>query len=62
MKKRNENKRIKRLLTIRVDPEQIEATRKIAQRKSIGYQTLMRMWIAEGIERERELLDRRKRA
>jgi len=61
MEKQGESKRIKRLLTIRVDPEQIEMTRKIAKRKSIGYQTLMRMWIAEGIERELESLNRRKR-
>lgn len=53
MKKQNGNKPVKKLLTIRLDPKQIETTRKIAERKSIGYQTLMRMWIAEAIERER---------
>lgn len=43
----------KRLLTLRVDPSQIEEARQIAKRKTIGYQTLMRIWIAEGIEREK---------
>lgn len=43
----------KRLLTIRLDQEQIEAAKEIAERKSIGYQTLMRMWITEGINREK---------
>jgi hypothetical protein len=62
MKKQAENRRAKKLLTIRMDPKQIEIARKIAQRKSIGYQTLMRMWIAEGIEREQDSVTRRKQA
>jgi uncharacterized DUF497 family protein len=33
-------------------PEQIAAAKKIAAKKSVGYQTQLRMWIAEGIRRE----------
>ena len=45
-------KQRKKLLTIRLDQELIDRTKKIAKRKAIGYQTLMRMWIAEGLNRE----------
>jgi predicted DNA binding CopG/RHH family protein len=39
-------------ISIRLGPEQIEAARQIAAAKSVGYQTQLRMWIAEGIRRE----------
>jgi predicted DNA binding CopG/RHH family protein len=39
-------------ISIRLGPEQIAAARKIAAAKSVGYQTQLRMWIAEGIRRE----------
>jgi len=39
-------------VSIRLVPEQIEAAKKIAATKSAGYQTQLRMWIAEGIRRE----------
>lgn len=39
-------------ISIRLDTDQIKAAKKIATRKSIGYQTQLRMWIAEGIRRE----------
>src|SRR5437868_5661523 len=39
-------------ISIRLAPEQIEAAKKIASAKSVGYQTQLRMWIAEGIQRE----------
>lgn len=45
----------KRLLTLRLEPYQINAAKKIAKHKSIGYQTLMRIWILEGIKREVKL-------
>jgi predicted DNA binding CopG/RHH family protein len=44
--------RAKDPISIRLVPEQIEAAKKIASRKSVGYQTQLRMWIAEGIRRE----------
>jgi predicted DNA binding CopG/RHH family protein len=39
-------------VSIRLVREQIEAAKKIAATKSVGYQTQLRMWIAEGIRRE----------
>ncbi|MFN0168006.1 MAG: hypothetical protein ACKV22_16395 [Bryobacteraceae bacterium] len=39
-------------ISIRLDPEQIAVAKKIAAAKSVGYQTQLRMWIAEGIRRE----------
>jgi predicted DNA binding CopG/RHH family protein len=39
-------------ISIRLVPEQIAAAKKIAAKKSVGYQTQLRMWIAEGIRRE----------
>ena len=39
-------------ISIRLVPEQIEAAKRIAAAKSVGYQTQLRMWIAEGIQRE----------
>jgi predicted DNA binding CopG/RHH family protein len=39
-------------ISIRLGPEQIAAAKKIAATKSVGYQTQLRMWIAEGIQRE----------
>ncbi len=42
----------KQAISIRLDKEQIEAAKRIAARKSIGYQTQLRMWIAEGLSRE----------
>jgi predicted DNA binding CopG/RHH family protein len=39
-------------ISIRLGAEQIAAAKKIAAAKSVGYQTQMRMWIAEGIRRE----------
>ena len=45
-------------LTIKMDPIQIQAVRKIATMKSIPYQTLIRHWIAQEIKKE--LLPERK--
>jgi len=39
-------------ISIRLGVEQIAAAKKIAAAKSVGYQTQLRMWIAEGIRRE----------
>jgi predicted DNA binding CopG/RHH family protein len=40
-------------ISIRLDAEQIAVAKKIAAAKSVGYQTQLRMWIAEGIQREK---------
>ena len=39
-------------ISLRLAPEQIAAAKHIAAEKSVGYQTQLRMWIAEGIRRE----------
>jgi predicted DNA binding CopG/RHH family protein len=49
---RERHSRAKSPISIRLVPEQIAAAKKIAAAKSVGYQTQLRMWIAEGIERE----------
>ncbi|OGB89999.1 hypothetical protein A2625_01485 [candidate division WOR-1 bacterium RIFCSPHIGHO2_01_FULL_53_15] len=45
-------RRQKRLLTLRLELNQIENAKYVAGVKGIPYQTLMRMWIMEGINRE----------
>lgn len=42
-------------ISIKLDPAQIQALRKIATTKSIPYQTLIREWLAEGIRKELHL-------
>jgi predicted DNA binding CopG/RHH family protein len=49
---RERHSRAKSPISIRLVPDQIEAAKKIAAAKSVGYQTQLRMWIAEGIRRE----------
>lgn len=44
-----------RNVTIKLDPVQLQALRKIATRRSIPYQTLIRQWLADGIRRELRL-------
>jgi predicted DNA binding CopG/RHH family protein len=39
-------------ISIRLGSDQTSAAKKIAAAKSVGYQTQLRMWIAEGIRRE----------
>ena|ERR1700722_10947842 len=49
-------------ISIRLVPEQIAAAKKIAASKSVGYQTQLRMWIAEGIRREAKRHDQARRS
>lgn len=44
----------KQLLTLRLEGRQIEDARRIAAEKGMGYLTLMRVWIQEGIQREKK--------
>ncbi len=44
----------KRQLTIRMGQRQIDLAKVIAKYKGLGYQTLMRMWVIEGIRKEFE--------
>jgi len=45
-------------ITIKLDPFQIIAIKKLAIMKSIPYQTLIRHWLSEEIKKELELLRR----
>lgn len=49
---RERHARAKTPISLRLALEQITAAKKIAAAKSVGYQTQLRMWIAEGIQRE----------
>jgi len=49
---RERHARAKSPISLRLLPNQITAAKKIAAVKSVGYQTQLRMWIAEGIRRE----------
>ena len=44
---------LKKPVTLRLDPAQIENVKRIASRKGLPYQTLIRMWITEAIQQER---------
>ena len=39
-------------ITIKIDPLQVKAIKKLSTMKSIPYQTLIRSWLAEGIKTE----------
>jgi predicted DNA binding CopG/RHH family protein len=52
LRKRIEDHKKKKLLTLRLDPAQIDKAKEIAIKKGVGYLTLMRNWIQQGIERE----------
>ncbi len=39
-------------ITIKIDPLQVKAIKKLSTMKSIPYQTLIRYWLAEGIKSE----------
>lgn len=51
-KKIRQKARLKKRITLRLDHEQIEAAKEIAEEKGLPYQTLIRVWIVEGIKRE----------
>ncbi len=45
--------RAKKPITLRLEEDQIAAAKRAAERMSIPYQTLLRMWIAERLAKER---------
>ncbi|MGA3097819.1 MAG: hypothetical protein ABSF25_15300 [Bryobacteraceae bacterium] len=49
---RDRHAQVKSPISLRLAAEQIAAAKRIAAAKSVGYQTQLRMWIAEGIRRE----------
>ncbi|MCL6479390.1 MAG: BrnA antitoxin family protein [Peptococcaceae bacterium] len=44
---------LKKPITLRLAPTQIDAVKRIAVKKGLPYQTLIRMWITERIETEK---------
>ena len=52
---RGERARRLQNISIKLDPAQIQALRRIATTRAIPYQTLIRQWLAEGIRRELRL-------
>lgn len=52
---KGQRKRRLQNVSIKLDPAQIQALRKIATIKSIPYQTLIRHWLSEGIREELRL-------
>ncbi len=46
----------KKLISVRMDDSQIKPLKEIASAKGIGYLTLIRMWIAERLSKERRFL------
>jgi predicted DNA binding CopG/RHH family protein len=42
----------KKQISLRMDPQAIDSLKEIAQRKGIGYQTLIRMWVMERLAQE----------
>ena len=55
---RGERKRRLVNISIKLDPAQVAALKKLATMKSIPYQTLIRQWLAEGIRKELHLASR----
>jgi len=55
-----QGERVRRLqnISIKLDPVQILALKKLATMKSIPYQTLIRQWLAECIRKELRLVSR----
>lgn len=43
---------LKKPVTLRLEPSQIDAVKKIAAKKGLPYQTLIRLWITERIKKE----------
>lgn len=44
----------KKLISLRLDPAAIEKLKAVAQKKGVGYQTLLRMWVMERLALERQ--------
>ena len=49
-----ERHKAKKLISLRLEPEQIESLKTVASKKGIGYLTLIRMWVNEKLFEERK--------
>ncbi|MBM4348941.1 MAG: hypothetical protein FJ106_03535 [Deltaproteobacteria bacterium] len=45
-------KKTKKVITIRLDPDDIKSVEVVAQRKGLNYTSLLRMWIKENLSKE----------
>jgi predicted DNA binding CopG/RHH family protein len=45
-------KKPKKIITIRLDPDDIKSVEVVAQRKGLSYTSLLRMWIKENLDKE----------
>jgi predicted DNA binding CopG/RHH family protein len=52
LRKRVEERLRQRVVTLRLARSTIDHVRRMARRKGLGYQALLRMWILERLERE----------
>ncbi|MEX2238921.1 MAG: hypothetical protein WEB00_15455 [Dehalococcoidia bacterium] len=43
----------KQAISLRIDSRTVEAAKRIGERLGVGYQTLFRIWILQGLARER---------
>jgi predicted DNA binding CopG/RHH family protein len=59
LRRRVEARLRKKVISLRLSEVHIEQVRRMAEGKGFGYQTLLRMWILERLERE---LHKKKRA
>ena len=54
--KMRERRKAKKLISLRLEQNQIESLKNVASRKGIGYLTLIRMWVMERLSREQRFL------
>lgn len=52
--KMQERRKAKKLISLRLEPEQIESLKDVASKKGIGYLTLIRMWVNEKLSQEQK--------
>ncbi len=50
----HERRKAKKLISLRLEPEQVESLKSAASKRGIGYLTLIRMWVAEKLAKEQK--------
>ena len=51
-KEQFKNKALKKTISMRFDSDTLNALKKVANSKGIGYQTLIRMWVKERLKKD----------
>ncbi len=54
----NARRKAKKLISLRLETEQIEFLKMVAEKKGVGYLTLIRMWVSERLSAENKNLYR----